>query len=147
MKAFAPKSLLILFLIAGTALAADPEQAIPLAEKTNSGAYILQLVMSLAVVLVGIGALAWLLKKLNRMPGNDLAKMHVLAAMSLGARERAVLVQVGDKQMLLGVSPGRVTTLHVFDEPVIDPNQKTPSAAGNHFATILSGLGKGGDRS
>ena len=30
----------------------------------------------------------------------------------------AVLVQVGKQQLLLGVAPGRVNTLHVLDEPV-----------------------------
>ena len=44
--------------------------------------------------------------------------IEIIADVSLGAKERAVLVQVGGKQLLLGVAPGRVNTLHVLDEPV-----------------------------
>ncbi len=34
------------------------------------------------------------------------------------SEERVVLVQVGKQQLLIGVAPGRVSTLHVLDEPV-----------------------------
>ncbi|EQD42713.1 Flagellar biosynthesis protein, FliO, partial [mine drainage metagenome] len=40
--------------------------------------------------------------------------LEILASMPLGAKERAVLVKVGDAQILLGVAPGQVNTLHVL---------------------------------
>ncbi len=46
----------------------------------------------------------------------------------MGPRERVVLVQVGKQQLLLGVAPGRIQTLHVLDEPVTDATSPTPSA-------------------
>ena len=36
----------------------------------------------------------------------------------MGPRERVVLLQVGNAQLLLGVTPGRIQSLHVLDEPV-----------------------------
>lgn len=42
--------------------------------------------------------------------------------MSVGTRERIVLIQVGDKQMLLGVGSGSVSQLYVFDEPIVAAN-------------------------
>jgi hypothetical protein len=44
--------------------------------------------------------------------------IEILADVAVGAKERAVLVQVGRQQLLLGVAPGRVNTLHVLTEPV-----------------------------
>jgi flagellar biogenesis protein FliO len=44
--------------------------------------------------------------------------IEIVADISLGQKERAVLVQVGEQQILLGVAPGRVNTLHVLAEPV-----------------------------
>ena len=114
------------------------------ADKSAGGAYVMQLVVSLVVVLLAIAVLAWLMKRLNRLPGRSAGNMRVLSAMALGARERAVLVQVGDTQMLLGVSPGRVSTLHVFDEPVVDASSAGEPAT--NFASILGNLGKGGGR-
>ena len=37
---------------------------------------------------------------------------------SLGTRERAVLIRIGDRQLLLGVAPGNVRTLHVLETAV-----------------------------
>jgi len=42
----------------------------------------------------------------------------VISGLSIGAKERLVLIEVGKEQVLLGVSPGRVQTLHVLEEPV-----------------------------
>jgi flagellar protein FliO/FliZ len=47
-------------------------------------------------------------------PGN----MKVLGGISVGQRERLVLVQVGSKQLLVGVAPGNVSQVMVFDEPL-----------------------------
>ena len=102
----------------------------------------MQLIASLLVVLVAFAVLAWLVKRFNRLPGRSGNHMQVLGAMSLGARERAVLVQVGTTQMLLGVSTGRVATLHVFDEPVVEVEEGATS--GVNFGAILGSLSKGG---
>jgi flagellar protein FliO/FliZ len=37
---------------------------------------------------------------------------------ALGPRDRLVLVQVGEEQILLGLTPGRITPLHVLKHPV-----------------------------
>jgi flagellar protein FliO/FliZ len=41
-----------------------------------------------------------------------------VAQLSLGTRERAVLVRVGGQELLLGVAAGSVRTLHSFTAPV-----------------------------
>jgi flagellar protein FliO/FliZ len=119
---------------AGSAAAAAP------APEPLAAANLFQLLFGLIVVLVAIGATAFLLRRLGRLPSGPGA-MRVLGALSLGARERAVLVQVGDKQLLLGVAPGRVQTLHVLERPL-----ETPAApgAGGGFADKLAQLMKGG---
>ena len=44
--------------------------------------------------------------------------LRILGGLSMGARERVVLLQVGDTQLLVGVAPGRVQTLHVLEQPL-----------------------------
>ena len=44
--------------------------------------------------------------------------LQVVTEIAVGQKERVVLVQVGKQQLLIGVAPGRVSTLHVLDEPV-----------------------------
>lgn len=95
-----------------------------------------QVFLGLLLVVGMILGMAWLLK---RMGGGGYAQgksMKVVAALSLGAREKAVLVQVGDKQMMLGVAPGRVNCLHVFDEPIVPP---PTDSEGSHTSGEFAG--------
>ncbi len=100
----------------------------------GAGNYI-QMVSGLLFIVLLIFALAWLMRRMGRLQSVIGGSMKLLGGVSLGQRERAVLVQVGKTQMLLGVAPGSVRTLHVFDEPVV-----TATAAGGSFADKLSAV-------
>jgi len=55
-----------------------------------------------------------------------------------------VLIEVGGKHLLLGVAPGRVNTLHVFDEPLDMQREKRAEAAfADRLKQILSQGEKG----
>ena len=72
------------------------------------------------VLVVVILLLIAVLVMLKRFNGKYFSAVTcVLSSVSVGQRERAVLVQVGEQQMLLGVGPGNVRTLHVFDKPAV----------------------------
>lgn len=75
-------------------------------------------VVALLLVLALIVGMAWLLK---RLPGAGLRQadgLRVVTSMSLGARERVAVVQVGNEQLLLGIGASGVRTLHVLPEPL-----------------------------
>ena len=94
-----------------------------------------QMLLGLLLVVCLIFLLAWVFRRANFVPGQS-SGMRVIASLPLGARERAVLVQCGEKQILLGVASGSVQLLAQFDEPVIEP-----SASGtNEFAAKLAQL-------
>ena len=42
--------------------------------------------------------------------------IKVIADLPLGAKERAVLIQVGSQQLLIGVTAGQINTLHAWPE-------------------------------
>jgi flagellar protein FliO/FliZ len=124
---------LLAALVATPALAASPAAPEPMA-----AANLFQLLFGLVVVLIAIGVTALLLRRLGRLPQGPGA-LRVIAGLSLGARERAVLIQVGDKQILLGVAPGRVQALHVLERPV---DTAAPMGAAGGFAERLAQLMK-----
>ena len=73
---------------------------------------------ALLLVLGLILGLAWLLK---RLPGSGFRPadgVRVVASVPLGTKERAVVVEVGGRQLLLGVSAGGVTLLQELPEPL-----------------------------
>jgi len=87
------------------------------AENLNSG-YLVQLIVGLMFVLLCIVALAWLAKRVNRLQSSSDGSLQILGGISMGARERVVLVQVGATQLLLGVAPGRINMLHQLEQPL-----------------------------
>ena len=74
-----------------------------------------QMLVSLLLVVGLIGGLFVVLKRLQAR-GGAAGAIRVLAAQSLGTRERAVLLEVAGRQVLVGVAPGRVQTLLVIGE-------------------------------
>lgn len=106
--------------------------------------------LGLMLIIVLIFALAWLFKKFGSAGLGLGGLIKVVAAMSLGGRDRIALISVGEKQMLLGISPGRISTLHVFDEAIDLEAQKiglsTASANSSDFASKLQNLISGGQK-
>lgn len=74
--------------------------------------------VALLIVLAAIFAVAWLARRVRGMGSRVGNAIDVLADVPLGPKERAVLLKVGAEQILIGVAPGRVSSLHVLREPV-----------------------------
>jgi flagellar protein FliO/FliZ len=74
--------------------------------------------LALGLVVALIFALAWFARRVTNVPGAASGTLRLLGGLSVGARERVVLIEIGGQQLLLGVAPGRVQTLHVLDQPV-----------------------------
>lgn len=74
---------------------------------------------SLLLVVASIFALAWFMKRLGVANISNHSAMKVLATMPLSNKDKLTIVEVGDTQILLGVSPGRINKLHVFEEKVL----------------------------
>ncbi len=74
----------------------------------------LNMAMGLVVVIALILGLAWVLKKYGRLPNNNQVDMKVLGGLSLGTREKAILIEVDNQRLLVGVTPGHIQTLHVL---------------------------------
>ncbi len=84
---------------------------------TELGGGVLQVVLSLAaVVLLLVGSL-YLLKRISAPRGAAAGLLRVIAGTAVGPRERVVLVEIGDTWLVLGVAPGRVTPLHQLPRP------------------------------
>ena len=93
-----------------------------------TGDYLLQVIGSFVVVILLLVAVLVMLKRFNGVSTSMGGDMRVVSSVGVGQRERAVLLQVGEQQVLLGVGPGNVRTLHVFEEPAVSATSSaTPS--------------------
>ena len=104
-----------------------------------SGTDFLGPVVAFVAILALIPAALWLLKR-TPMGGaaNGLAPMRVVGALPLAPNQRLVTVEVGQGEqrrwLVLGVSPGGISTLHDM-APQAEP--PAPAASGPAFAQML----------
>ncbi|TWC16187.1 MULTISPECIES: flagellar biosynthetic protein FliO [unclassified Pseudomonas] len=115
-------------------MAAESASTAAAASTAGSGmaGQLVQLVLGLLLVLGVIFLLAWLLRRVQQAgPTGKGQVIDIVGSRALGPRDRLVLVQVGNEQILLGLSPGSITALHVLKEPVQVPatDQATPEFA------------------
>jgi len=79
---------------------------------------IVQIVVGLFFVLMMIMGAAWLMKRYGGLGGVSNSDLKVVAGISVGQREKIVVVQAGDVQVLVGISPGNIRTLHVLENNI-----------------------------
>jgi flagellar protein FliO/FliZ len=114
------------------AAAAEPGKTIasPMAEGSMGG-QLVQVLLGLLLVIGMIFVLAWLMRRVQQIGPRGGQIIKLVATQALGPRDRLVLVQVGNEQILLGLSAGRITPLHTLKEPVhvADTEAATPEFA------------------
>jgi flagellar protein FliO/FliZ len=113
--------------------------------KTIATGDILNWSIGLVIVLGLFFLLVWVMKKLNGGSVAGSGKMQVLGGLSLGMREKIVLLKVGNQQLILGVSPGHIEKLHVLkgEDCLVSESAIKPVATANNFASKLSQIMQG----
>ncbi|RMQ44936.1 Flagellar protein FliO [Pseudomonas cichorii] len=141
----------VLLTLPSLALASEPvAQAVAAAPQAGNavssgmGGQVLQLLLGLLLVVGLIFVLAWVMRRVQTVGPNSNQVIELLGSRALGARDRLVLVQVGNEQILLGVTPGRITPLHVLKEPVQMPVRE--SATPEFAQRLLELMGKDKDK-
>jgi flagellar protein FliO/FliZ len=128
--------LLALLLAAGPALADGAQKSVatgglPTGDLTAAA---IRMVLGLAVVLALLGATAWVSRRFRVGGGMRGGLIEVVSGLSLGARERVVLIRVGGDQVLVGVSPSGMRTLHVLNQ---NPNDGQADVGPGAFSNYL----------
>ena len=100
---------------------------------------LLQMMAGLAVVLGAIAASAWFARRMGASAGGSARLLKVVSALSVGAKERVVIVEVGTQWMVLGVAPGRVSALATLPKGELPeaPSGVAASPMGIDFAALL----------
>lgn len=107
---------IITFLLLGNANAA-PSSAV-------DGAAFLKVFVVLVVVVAVMIGLAFFAKRSNLI-GSNHDDLKVIASLPLGQHEKAVVIKLGEEQMLLGVSSGNVRLLQKLERKIEEKDQET----------------------
>lgn len=108
---------------------ASPEVGKHVMANMDSGSMILSLLMVLALIV----ASALLLKKFNFVQQNS-GQLKVVASLALGTKEKLVVVHIGEKQLILGVTSNQITLIDSGDEQLF--------ISGNNSADLPDNLAK-----
>jgi flagellar protein FliO/FliZ len=102
-----------------------------------------QVTLSLCIVLGAIFLCAWFARRMRNISSGRAGAVQVVAEVRLGPKERAVLLQVGTTQLLVGVAPGQISALHVLAEPLAPQPPAAPGTESLSFKSLLrKSLGK-----
>jgi flagellar protein FliO/FliZ len=116
-----------------------PKQAV----RTVSSGDMLHWSVGLLVVLGIFLLCAWGMRKLSGISVSGAEKMRVVGGLSLGMREKVILLQVGKKQLILGVTPGRIDALHVLEGDDCLSSSEPPIVKDSGFGAIVAQVMKG----
>ena len=106
------------------------------------GGDILSLGASMIVVIAVIFLLGWLYSRSRFSGGGSSDVINVIATRALGPKERLMVVEVADQQLLVGMTATGVQTLHVLDKPVSPSTPKTQPGFAGRLRSALQEVSK-----
>jgi flagellar protein FliO/FliZ len=77
--------------------------------------YVAQILISFLVVIGFIFLMAWLMRRSGRFGSGSGQVIKIISSMSLGMREKIIVIEVGGENIVVGVAPGQIRTLHVLN--------------------------------
>jgi len=105
-----------------------PASASALPASASAGS-LLQTILALSFVLALLAALAWAMKRYGPRAGGSNATLRLVGSLSLGGRERIIVIEVADQWIVVGAAPGRVNALATIARPPEHPNATSSGAA------------------
>lgn len=102
---------------------------------------LIQVLIALISVICIIFILSVLLKKFNILPGTSSGLIKIVAGISLSNKDRLLLIQVGDEQILVSATPGGINKIHELStavEPEVVSSEQNPKSG--NFSNLLNSV-------
>lgn len=94
----------------------------------------IQMIAGLFAVLAVLLIALFLLKRMKLVSFNKTNVVKLIGGINLGPREKLILVECGNQQILVGVTNQSITPIHVLNEPL---TESVTSEKGASFLTVL----------
>ena len=97
-----------------------------LSRSSQTGRQVGTVALFLIIILSVIVGLAWLINKtrLPQLAGKQSRLLEIKASLALGMKEKLAVVQVGEQQLLIGITPQQITYLTALDKPLSVPEEE-----------------------
>ena len=97
----------------------------------------LQMILGLMLIVAFIFAISWLIKRVGGLNPNSSNDLKVVAGLSVGQREKIIVVQVVNEQLLVGVTQSNIQLLSKLDTPLEVTNSVTLSNFQEKFQSAV----------
>ena len=112
-------------------------------ENPLSLSYVIQILISFLAVVIFIFLLAWLMRKTGRFGSGSGQTIKIISSMSLGMREKIMILNVGGENIVVGIAPGQIRTLHVLNSEIdINKQDEENNINRRGFKQLLDKLSK-----
>lgn len=100
--------------------------------------YVIQIILSFIVVVGLIFLIAWLIKRSGKFGYGSKQNIKILSTVSLGMREKILLIDINGETIVVGIAPGQIRTLYVLNNK-LDHNEEegTESIGTNNFRQLI----------
>jgi len=88
----------------------------------------LQMILGLLGILIFIFAIAWLIKRMGTLSPIHSSNLKVIAGLNVGQREKIIVIQVMDEQLLVGVTQNNIRLLSKLEQSM--PSNKNQPFGG-----------------
>ncbi|MFT5793659.1 MAG: flagellar protein FliO/FliZ [Candidatus Azotimanducaceae bacterium] len=102
---------------------------------------ILQIAFSLIMVVGIIVGGGFLLRRFGQVKISTPGPMKIISSLNIGLKEKLLLVQVGETQILMAASTAGLQTVHVFSEPAVTADSEPLSVFQQKLQTMMSADG------
>lgn len=104
----------------------------------SPSAGLIKMLLGLGVVLALIALVAWIAKRMLPALGGQQSVLRVVSSVSVGSRERVVVLEVGDRWLVVGVAPGQVRPIANME--IGSPLAPSANAAPAHMGALGQAL-------
>ena len=99
-----------------------------------TSADVFRMLGSLALVIALLVALLWALRKLQgKMNGHNTGRrLQIIESLSVGPRQKVALIRVGEREVLVGISPTQINGIASLPDGVLAPAEALDSSHSHH---------------
>jgi len=101
---------------------------------------LLKMILGLMLVLGVMAGVAYLVKRMLPGVGHQQSTIHIVGSASVGTRERVVVLEVGDRWLVVGVAPGQVSAIANLEKSMTKLADKVDSLETNVQGVMLKPL-------
>lgn len=102
-------------------------------------ANVLQMLLGLFAIVFMIVAVVWLMKKAGFKSYGTTGMIKIKSCLPISNKEKILLIEVGDEQILIGTAPGFIGHLKTLEKPVtVAPNENTSFSSSNFVSSAFA---------